>query len=86
MHPSPSEHQGTPCEHISAINAFNKHFKDTSNDINTLQISCKLSGNFGLGWHQHRKMLPNENRLDFIPNLLGLERQAEILKAGGKLW
>jgi hypothetical protein len=84
MHPSPSEHQGTPCNHVDAINEYNEGLDNLGES--TLEVICNLSGNLSTGWHQHRKMIPNENRLHFIPNLPELAEQAEILKAGGKLW
>jgi hypothetical protein len=85
MHPSPFEHQGSPCEHTLAIESSQLAFLENSL-TDTLQVRCKYQGNFSTGWHQLRKFIKGENRLNFIPNLPGLEKQAEILKAGGKLW
>ncbi len=85
MHPSPSEHQGTPCSHVGELKYFQDYI-DTYSNTDAVQVRCKYQGNFSTGWHQLRKFTTNENRLNFIPNLPGLEKQAEILKAGGKLW
>lgn len=89
MHMSPGEHQGTPCEHIDTIEWVKEGFYLIPGCVDAseyLNVSCKYQGNFSTGWHQLRKFWKDENRKNFIPNLPGLERQAEIIKAGGKLW
>ncbi len=83
-HMSPGEHQGTPCEHVSKIDQYN--YLLHVDELDTLQVSCKLQGNFSTGWHQLRKFWKDENRQQFIPNLPELADIAERIKAGEKLW
>ncbi len=72
-HWSPFEHVATPCTHAKAIWQFNQH----NHAEPALQVTCKMAGNFGTGWHQYRKFFGNENRTGFVPNLPELQGGAE---------
>jgi hypothetical protein len=86
MHPSPAEHQGTPCTHLDTINFIKDGLYLVPEDTSTIKVSCNLQGTFSTGWHQLRKFWKNENRLNFIPNLPELAHIADKIKAGEKLW
>lgn len=55
MHPSPFEHVGSPCTHMAQVLRYEQD-GDPEFDLR-----CRLWGNF-YGWHQHRKVIPGENR------------------------
>lgn len=55
MHPSPFEHVASPCTHMAQVLRYEQ---DSDPEFD---LKCRLWGNF-YGWHQHRKVIPGENR------------------------
>lgn len=68
-HWSPFEHVATPCTHIKEIDWYYEGAElEDDNETLALHLVCRLTGNFGRGWHQFRKSFKEENRRDFVPN------------------
>lgn len=68
MHASPFEHVATPCTHVETLKYANSKLASTYITSDDLEVRCRLTGNFGHGWHQYRKFFAWENRADFVPN------------------
>jgi thymidylate synthase ThyX len=68
MHASPFEHVATPCTHVKTLEYANSKLASTYITSDDLEVRCKLTGNFGHGWHQYRKFFEWENRTGFVPN------------------